>query len=346
MTADRSKQYFGSWQSSAVTIVSLGMVTYVLLQLGDWGIVNSVWKTEAGQGCDHDVGACWAVITDRYRLIFFGLFPHEEHWRSAMAMLVITVTGVLSCLPVFWKFLRISLLWAIGFITFILLMRGGFFGMPLVKTAAWGGLSLTLIIFAATVAIGMPLSIVITFARRSSLPVLRYSVSFVVDITRSLPLVTILFTAAFVLPFGLPDWAEGDILIRVILAFAFFFACYQSEVLRAGLQAIPDGQYDGARALGLNRWQEILLIILPQAFRNALPPTINQIVITFKETSLVVIIGLFEILASANAAYGTAIWANTYVEVYVLVAAVYFTFVFCLSRYGAYLERKMRIGEN
>jgi general L-amino acid transport system permease protein len=145
-------------------------------------------------------------------------------------------------------------------------------------------------------------------------------------------------------PFVLPGWLQGDKLYRVIAAFAIFFACYQAENIRAGLQAIPSGQDEAGLTLGLSYWQRVTRIQLPQAFRNSLPAIVNQFVITFKETSIVTIVGFFEILASGHAAYGTGEWTPHYIEVYVFIGVIYFIFVFSLSRYGAYLEKKLRVG--
>jgi general L-amino acid transport system permease protein len=223
-------------------------------------------------------------------------------------------------------------------------MRGGVLGLSDVTPDRWGGLALTLFIFAAVVLLGFPTAIVLALARQSKLPVISRMAAFAIDLTRSFPLLAILFAAAVILPFALPNWLQGDKLYRVIYAFAFFFACYQAEIVRGGLQSIPPGQDEAAKALGLTYVKRVTLILLPQAFRNALPATINQIVITFKETSVVVIIGFFEVMASGNAAFGSGEWTHAYVEVYVFVALIYFVFVFTLSRYGAFLERRMRVG--
>lgn len=205
--------------------------------------------------------------------------------------------------------------------------------------------SLTVFIFASGVLVGMPVAIGLALLRRSTLPVISRTTGAFIDAVRSLPLVSILFTAAVIFPFVLPPGFQGEKLYRVIAGFALFFAVYQAEIIRGGIQSIPVGQDEAAKALGLSYWQRVRMIILPQAFRYALPPTINQIVTTFKETSLVVIVGFFEIMASGNAAYGTGEWTFAYVEVYAFIAMIYFAFVFTLSRYGAYLERVMRVGQ-
>ncbi len=227
-----------------------------------------------------------------------------------------------------------------------MLMHGGVFGMTVITPERWGGLALTIFIFAAVSLLGMPLSVVLALGRRSKLPVIAKLFGLFIDFFRSLPLLTILFTAAIITPFVLPGWLQGDKLYRVIVGFAIFFACYQAENIRAGMQAIPPGQDEAGLTLGLNYWQRVTRILLPQAFRNSLPSIVNQFVITFKETSIVTIVGFFEILASGSAAYGTGKWTVHYIEVYVFIGVIYFLFVFSLSRYGAYLENKLRVGHD
>lgn len=336
--------YFSTRRDTILTLVFGALVAWLLWNLISWGLVNAVWSAEDRDLCAHgSEGACWAVIDARWRLIMFGLYPYEEQWRSALACIALVLTGALSCVPWFWNAKRISALWLFGFGVFYVLMRGGYFGLSPVFEQNWGGLSLTLFIFAAVSLIGMPMAIVFALLRRSELPWIANTMGLVIDTIRSLPLLSIMFTFAIVLPFVLPDWMIGDKLYRVIFGYALFFACYQAEIIRGGMQALPAGQEEAAKALGMKYWHRIGYIVLPQAFRNALPPTINQFVITFKETSLVVIIGFFEILASGNAAFGTSEWSFAHVEVYFFVALIYFVFVFALSRYGAYLERRTAV---
>ena len=319
------------------------VVVWVTLGIINWAFLDSLWTLDEGQTCRDAAGACWAVIEARGRLILFGLYPYEEHWRSTLACIAIVATMALSCVPWFWSLKRLPALWLSGFGLFIVLMYGGILGLKVVTTEQWGGLSLTVFIFCSVAVIGMPMAIGLALARRSKLPMVRHLTGLFIDLFRSLPLLTILFTAAVVIPLTVPDWAQGDKLGRVIFAFAIFFACYQAEIIRSGIQAIPPGQEEAAAALGMKYWSRVFDILLPQAFRNSLPSTINQFVITFKETSIVTIIGFFEIMASANAAVGTGEWGAQYVEVYFFVGLVYFLFVFGLSRYGAYLERRARL---
>lgn len=338
------KHFFSTWYDGIFSILFAALIIWVLHALIDWAFIDAIWRVENRDQCTHDAGACWAVIESRGRLILFGLYPYEEQWRSILACLAVIVTIALSCVPRFWSIRRLPILWITGFGIFVLLMRGGFAGLPLVTSEQWGGLSLTIFIFSGVFVIGMPLAVVFALARRSSLPVIAKSTGFFIDIVRSLPLLTILFAAAVVVPLLVPEFLQGSKLMRVVVAFAVFFAVYQAEIIRAGLQSTPQGQEEAALALGMPYWSLVLDILLPQAFRNTLPSTINQAVITFKETSIVTIIGFFEVMASGNAAIGTGEWGNQYVEVYIFLALIYFVFVFGLSRYGAWLETRMRLG--
>lgn len=341
-------RYLRTPGNAIISLAGMAALLFVAFHALDWTVLKAVWVSPDGTSavCRDIAGACWAVIQQRWRIIIFGLFPYDEQWRSMLACIVMVVTIVLSCLPWLWKPLRLSTLWCAGFIIFYILMRGGLFGMPAVLPADWGGLTLTVFLYAAGVLIGMPMAIAMALLRRSEMPLVSKMTGALIDGVRSLPLITILFTAALIFPFVLPGWLQGDKIWRVIIGFALFFAAYQAEIIRSGIQSIPVGQEEAAKALGLSYWHRTGRIILSQAFRNALPPTINQLVITFKETSLIVIIGFFEVLASGSAAYGTGEWSFAYFEVYIFVAFVYFVFVFSLSRYGAYLERRMRFGQH
>ena len=339
-------RYFSSLSNSLLSIVCFAILAWIAWSLLDWAVIHAVFSAEGGpEACKEAEGACWAVISARWNLILFGLYPYSEYWRSGLACAVVVLMTVLSCLPRFWSGKAIATIWIAGFVTFYTLMKGGIFGLPVVDEEKWGGLSLTVFIFVSTALIGMPLSIVWALLRRSNLPLVARTTGVIIDAVRSLPLLSILFTFAVVLPFVLPDWARGDKLYRVIVGSALFFSAYQAEIIRGGLQGVPKGQEEAAQSLGLGYWDRVSRILLPQAFKNAMPATINQFVITFKETSLVIIVGFFELLASGNAAYGTGDWTFAFIEVYSFIAAIYFVFVFSLSRYGAYLERRMAVGD-
>ncbi|TGQ53455.1 amino acid ABC transporter permease [Mesorhizobium sp. M1C.F.Ca.ET.193.01.1.1] len=343
---DLRRRFFATPLQALLSLVSLAIMVLLAWKLLNWAIFSAVFTASGGpEACQAAAGACWSVIAARWRIILFGLYPFEEQWRSALACVTVVVMTVLSCIPAFWTGRRIGLVWAAGAALYYVLMKGGVLGLPYVGEEAWGGLALTLFIFVTTCLIGFPLAICLALLRRSGLPWISRITGIIIDSVRSLPLISILFTFAIVLPFALPQWLVGDKLYRVILGSALFFSAYQAEIVRGGMQGVSNGQEEAAMALGMNYWQRIGRILLPQAMRNALPATINQFVISFKETSLVVIVGFFEILASGNAAYGTGEWRFAYVEVYAFIAFIYFVFVFSLSRYGAFLERRMSVGE-
>ena len=336
--------YFSSWPNGAVTLVVLALLLWFLLRVLDWGVFEAHWATPAAE-CKATTGACWSVIAARWRLILFGLYPYEAQWRSGLACVVVIAAIIAVCLPRNWAAGRMSLILLGAFVLFFGFMRGGVLGLEMIPPSRWGGLSLTLFIYLTVITFGLPISILLAIGRQSRYPVIRGILTLVIDVTRSLPLITILFSAALIVPLVLPSILQGDKLTRVLGAFAFFFGCYQSENVRAGMQALPAGQGEAAEALGLTYAQRMRMIILPQAFRISMPATINQFVITFKETSLVVIVGLFDLMASARAAYNTGEWAPYYAETYIFVGLIYFAGAFSLSRYGAYLERRMALQE-
>ncbi|CUX28664.1 MULTISPECIES: amino acid ABC transporter permease [Agrobacterium] len=328
--------------AAAVTAVCVGLFVIFGWWLLKWGVLDATFDPQARQAeCMAASGACWSVIANRWRLIFFGLYPHEQHWRSAAACMIMMATIVASCMPALWTAERLAATWLSGFIGFYVLMAGGVFGLPQIREEQWGGLSLTLFTFAASVIAGMPLAILLALLRNSSMPWIAKLTGLMIDTVRALPLLSILFTFAIILPFVLPDFAKGEKLYRVILGLTLYFAVYQAEIIRGGMQAVPKGQDEAARALGLPYSKRMTVIILPQAFKFALPATINQFVVTFMETSLVTVVGFFDLLASANAAYRTGEWTFAFAEVYVFIGAIYFAVVFSLSRYGAFLERRM-----
>ncbi len=334
------RRAFATPADTALTLAVSALIVWMVWTLLSWAVFNAVWSAEDVDQCAKG-GACWSVIDARHRLILFGLYPFEEHWRATLACLSIILTVILSCFPAAWSAGRLATLWIVGFAAYYLLMEGSLLGLRQVTTDQWGGLALTLFLFSSVVLIGMPMGLGLALLRRSRLPVLSLLAAVLIDFIRSLPLLTTLFTAAVVFPILLPDWLQGDKIWRVIIAFALFFACYQAEVFRGGFQAIPKGQFEAGKALGLSQWHVLSRIVLPQVFHHALPSTINMVVITFKETAIVIIIGFFDLLASANAAFGTGEWAPYYLEVYAFIGLIYWAFIFSLSQYGEYLKSRM-----
>ena len=325
-----------------ISAAVLSLIAYSLFLFFDWAFLRSVWNSPDGTRCrEEHAGACWAVIKERWRLIFFGLYPFEEQWRSAIACVVLVITAVISCFPSSWSFKKLSVLWLSGFAIFTLLMCGGIFGLSYIPVRQWGGLSLTLFVFATVCILTMPTSIALALLRDSKHALIAKPTQIIIDTVRSLPLLVVMFVSAVVLPFGLPDFLIGEKLFRVIAGFTFYVSCYQAEIIRGGIASLPKGQDEAAKALGLSYVQRMSRVILPQAFKVTLPSTMNQIVIIFLETPLIVIIGFFEVLASGAAAFGTAEWGIAAEEVYIFIGIIFFAFSLSLSRYGANLEARL-----
>lgn len=334
--------YLASPLQGAVSIVLGLLIAVVVAIVFNWAVLSAVWAPNQSAACRIDAaGACWSAVTTRWRLIFFGLFPYDEQWRSACALILLLALLGVSALPALWRPTRFITVWVCGGATFFVLMQGGVLGLPVVQMRDWGGLTLTVFIFTAVVAMGMPLGLILSLLRSSKMAIISRAVGGYIDVVRSIPLLALMYGAAVAMPFALPDMLQGDKLWRVIVAFALFYSAYQAEIFRSGLQGLPKGQEEAAKSLGVGYFDRVAWIIMPQVFRRTLPATVNQLVITFKETSLVTILGFFDILASGAAAFGNPEWSFAYLEVYLFVGLVYFFFVTLISRYGLYLERRM-----
>jgi general L-amino acid transport system permease protein len=332
--------FFSNWQNAVLSLFLAFLLVKFGYSLFQWAILHASWTPGSPEACTA-AGACWSIITTRWRLIFFGLYPADEQWRAAIGCAIIIVAIILTCLPRFFHLPSQILIWAVSFPAFIILMGGGYFGLTPVSAERWSGLPLTLYIYASVIVFGTPLAILIALGRRSQYPAIRWVLGFLVDLVRSVPLLTILFSFSLIIPLFLPSDISVDKVQRVIIGFTLFFACYQSEVVRGGLQSIPPGQEEAARALGMSYLHRVVHITLPQALRNTMPMTINQFVISFKDTSIIVIVGLFELMAAAKSAYGVPEWNAYYKEVYIFIALIYFIFSFSMSKYGRYLENRI-----
>jgi general L-amino acid transport system permease protein len=319
---------------SFVLLLLLGKFLFWFI---DWAFLDAVWRPDS-KACRAAAGACWGFIADKHRFILFGTYPFEEHWRPAVSTLLLVALWVLSAWRVFWKPPLIGV-WAIGLVSIGALMWGGVFGLPYVENERWGGLILTLLLFTFGVAFAFPLSILLALARRSALPVLRGLAVGYIELVRGVPLISLLFMASVMLPLFLPAGVAIDKLLRAQIALILFAAAYLAEVVRGGLQAIPKEQYEAADALGLTYWQRTRSVVLPQALRIAVPPLVSTFIGFFKNTSLVVVIGLFDFLSTVKASLSEPAWSGFGVEAYLFAALVYFVFCYAMSLYSRGLER-------
>ncbi len=333
---------FSSWASSAATLLIAYIVLKALFGFLSWSLFNAVW-TVPGQDTQvcrdlKGIGACWALISEKYRFILFGTYPYEEQWRELLAIIIfLTLYGV-SAMRRFWS-VRLVYVWLVGLVAIGALMWGGFAGMPMVETDRWGGLVITLILATFGIAIAFPIGILLALGRRSDMPAIKTLCVVYIEAIRGVPLVSLLFMASVMLPLFLPEGMSVNKLLRAQIAFIMFAAAYLAEVVRGGLQAIPKGQYEAANALGLTYWQGTGLIILPQALRLVIPPLVNTFIGMFKDTALVVIIGIYDLLDAAKTTVNTdPQWRGFSVEAYVFVAIIYFVFCFSMSKYSQGVE--------
>ena len=331
---------FSSWSSALATMVILYLAWNVLPPLIDWALFRAVWSPHNAALCRDAVGqgACWAFVADKYRFILFGTFPADEHWRPAVAILLLLALYAVSAFQVVRRARLISV-WIAGLATIGALMWGGLFGLSYVENERWGGLTLTLLLSTFGIACAFPLSILLALGRRSEMPLIRWLSIAYIELIRGVPLISVLFMASVMLPLFLPQGVSIDKLLRAQLAMILFAAAYLAEVVRGGLQAIPRQQEEAALALGHGYWQRTWYVTLPQALRIAIPPLVNTFIGIFKDTSLVVIIGLFDFLTTIKVSLSEPAWTGFGVEAYLFTALGYFLFCYPMSRYSQTLER-------
>jgi general L-amino acid transport system permease protein len=333
---------FNSIPNTILTIAALYLLAVIIPPVIRWALIDAVWHAETGRACRAG-GACWAFIAEKGRFILFGRYPYAEHWRPLFTVVIFIAMILASCDRRLWG-RRLAVLWLAGLIAVGVLMWGGVLGMTYVDTSLWNGLPLTLILATVGMVFAFPLAILLALGRRSQLPAVRGICVGYIELVRGVPLITVLFMASVMLPLFLPTGMTIDKLLRAQVAFVLFAAAYLAEIVRGGLQAIPRGQYEAADSLGLGYWRRTRLIVLPQALAMVIPPLVNSFIGGFKNTSLVIIIGLFDLLGAANAALTDANWQGFYIEAYVFTAAIYWTFCFFMSRYSQMLEREFNKG--
>ncbi|HEX2151078.1 MAG TPA: amino acid ABC transporter permease [Stellaceae bacterium] len=339
---------FGSVFNTVLTLLALYLLAVTIPPFIEWALLDAVWNAPNGQACrglGGETGACWAFIGEKLRFILFGRYPYDQQWRPLVTVLIFVAMIAASCDRRLWGRLLL-LIWLAGFGGVGVLMWGGVFGLPHVETLLWSGLPLTLILAVVGIALGFPLGVLLALGRRSELPAVRAICVAYIELVRGVPLITVLFMASVMLPLFLPTGMTIDKLLRAQIAFILFSAAYLAEIVRGGLQAIPKGQFEAADSLGLGYWQRTRLIVLPQALSLVIPPLVNSFIATFKDTSLVIIIGLFDLLGTVNAALADPNWQGFHIEAYVFAGAIYFAFCFFMSRYSVMLECEFNRGRS
>lgn len=335
---------FSTWYNSLLTLLGLYLVYTIFVPVIDWALLNADWVGETRDDCDSG-GACWVFVGARLDQFMYGFYPDTEQWRvnAAGGLLALTLLWLMLPRAPFKPWVGAFALLVYPVIAFFLL-SGGSFGLEEVETTLWGGLTLTLVLSLVGMVAALPIGILLALGRRSEMPIVKAICVAFIELWRGVPLITVLFMSSVMLPLFLPEGVNFDKLLRALIGIVMFQSAYMAEVVRGGLQAIPKGQYEAADALGLGYWQKMGLIILPQALKLVIPGIVNTFIALFKDTTLVMIIGLLDFLAMIQAGFSDPKWLGFAIEGYVFAALVFWVFCFGMSRYSQALERKLHTG--
>jgi general L-amino acid transport system permease protein len=336
------RNLFGTRLNTVITILTVLVVGWVTIGFVRWAVLDATW-TGTAQDCRARGGACWSYVITKFRFMIYAFYPPELHWRPTLTAVLLVALVIVTAMPRFWNWRLLAVLWLVTPPLCWTLMAGWGLG-PTVSTNSWGGLPLTLLFAIVCFAACFPIAVLLALARQSSMRGIRMlSVAFI-ELMRATPMVAILYVAMLILPMALPGGSLVDRLVRAMLLITLFWAAYLAEVVRGGLQTIPRGQYEAAAALGIGYWRTMRLVVLPQALRAVIPAIVNLAIGFFLATSLLAVIGIFDLLNTAkNAAVDTQ-WLGFYDESYFVAAIIYFVICFGASRYSLWLERYLGTG--
>ena len=338
------KNLFSGPINAIISVVVLALIVRLAWPVIDWGLIKADWVGESRDACS-GTGACWVFISARFNTIVYGFYPDALQWRVNVVLALFAGLAAWLAIPRLPAKKIVGLCALIGFpIAAYILLIGGVLGLTHVPTRQWGGLMLTLTIAAVGIVGSLPIGIILALGRRSSMPLVRGVSVVFIEFWRGVPLITVLFMASVMLPLFAPAGWEFDKLVRALIGIMLFWSAYMAEVVRSGLQAIPKGQGEAGMALGLSYWQRMRLIVLPQALKLVIPGIVNTFIALFKDTSLVLIIGLFDLLAIIQAGLNDSEWLGFAIEGYVFAALVYWVFCFSMSRYSQHIEKRLHTG--
>jgi general L-amino acid transport system permease protein len=335
---------FSSPLNAVLTLGALFILYVTVPPFIQWAFIDADWTGETRDACSRE-GACWVYVIFWFKQLMYGRYPDEELWRINAAYLILVVAAIPLFVPgLSWKrWVGAFLLFVYPVIAFFLFV-GDSFGLAAVDTPLWGGLFLTLVIATVGIVASLPIGIVLALGRRSDMPIVKALCIGFIELWRGVPLITVLFMASVMFPLFMPEGVNFDKLLRALIAVMLFSAAYLAETVRGGLQAIPKGQYEAAQALGLSYWKMMGLIVLPQALKLVIPGIVNSFIALFKDTTLVLIIGLFDLLGMVQLVGTNPSWLGFATEGYVFVAFMFWMFCFGMSRYSQHLERKLHTG--
>ena len=356
------KNLFNTWYDALLTIGSLAFTYWVLRGVIEWAISKATFSTEPGvcrgaravaAAAGETASACWSVVITNIKVFMIGRYPSEEGWRIWVSLGIVAVLAVLTWL--IWRSEArmgarrwVVIGWLVSLPVITILLRG--FSeesqvLPLVATDIWSGLLLTIVLALVGIVASFPLGVLLALGRRSDLPALKVFCTMYIELIRGVPLITVLFMSRLLLPLFLPPQVRFGTVLRALVGMTLFSAAYSAENIRGGLAAIPIGQYEAAKAVGLNNALMMALIILPQAIQKVIPAIVGQFISLFKDTTLVVIIGLLDLLGVAKAVTGQQDFIGLQKEVYLFAALLYFIFSYAMSYGSRRLEVTMGVGE-
>jgi general L-amino acid transport system permease protein len=343
------QRLFGSVFNTLATLVSAILLAALIWPAIRFLLIDAIWHGSSRTDClaevvGRPVGACWPFIAAKIGQFMYGFYPADQVWRVNLTYAVGALLFVPLVIPrVPHKAVNALLFFGAFPVMAFFLLVGGAFGLPHVETRQWGGLLVTLVITFTGIIGSLPLGILLALGRQSSLPLLRWFCIVFIEIWRGVPLITVLFFATYMLPFFLPEGWKLDPLLRVLIGVVLFAAAYMAEVVRGGLQAIPRGQYEAAMALGLGYWRMMIFIVLPQALKLVIPGIVNSFIALFKDTTLVLIVAIFDLLGQMRAAFADPNWATpvTLFTGFAFAGIIYFAISYAMSRYALYTERRL-----
>jgi len=341
---------FASVGNTIITLAMIALILAIVPPLIRWALIDAVWTGDNREAClpkdGQAVGACWAWVNAKFGQFIYGRYPQAERWRVDIVFVMFAVGLFMLAVDKmpFKKQTAVLMFTAFPLLSYWLLLGG--WGLEPVETALWGGLLVTLVVAVIGIVASLPLGILLALGRRSKLPFIKIVSVVFIEFWRGVPLITVLFMASVMLPLFLPTGVNIDKLLRALVGVALFSAAYMAETVRGGLQAIPKGQYEGAASLGLNYGQSMLLIILPQALKVVIPGIVNSFIALFKDTSLVLIIGLFDLLGIVQLNFSDTNWSGPAIAPtgFAFAALVFWVFCFSMSRYSQHMERKLNTG--
>lgn len=332
---------FSSPLNTILTLIIGSILWFSLIPFLKWAFIGACWSPNAD--CRDATGACWSVITANYKMILFGFYPQDILWRPTTAIVILVSLLSISRNRNLWS-VKLLYTWLVALVVMGVLLHGGILGLRTVEINEWGGLILTLLLSVFGLTAAYPLGVILALCRQSHMPVIKTFSVFYIELIRGVPLISLLFMSSVVFPLFLPEGVTINGILRAQVAIILFTAAYIAEVVRGGLQGMNKGQFEAADSIGLNYYQTMRLIILPQALKIVIPPSVSILISAFKDTSLVVIIGLYDLLKTTQSTLSDPKWMGFSAEAYIFIALIYFVCCYFMSAYSRRLEKELDTG--